>query len=263
MASPEQRLRDLEQSDLFSSDFPRRRRLTHAQWAGLSDEERSEARSPHGAAIRRAKNTSALADTIKEIGRDKQESAVPLLAKLWSDCALEPVRIAAGHALRAIGNGEARAALEALIEDADDLSVVLAVRAVFDADPATAFDRFTSYFDPRRVSQPDGRVIPQEVLNSLWRPDGIEWKPDGTGKPRWTLHVPGWFENDERWIDLCVRLRHDINLGAAARAVLRAAKPQHVKDILSRARAKEGPRVVRWHSAASGDLLARVSPRRA
>src|ERR1700682_1044994 len=142
MASPEQRLGALERSELFSPHFTRRRHLTHSQWAGLSEEQRLEARAAQTTAIRRARNTSALVDIVKEIGRAKQESAVALLAKLWSDCALEPVRIAAGHALRAIANREARAALEVLIEDADHFSVFFAVRAVFDADPATAFDCF-------------------------------------------------------------------------------------------------------------------------
>jgi hypothetical protein len=135
MASSEQRLRELERSELFSPDFPRRRHLTHAQWAGLSEEQRLEARAAQTTAIRHARKAWALVDIIKEIGRARQESAVVPLAKLWSDCALEPVRIAAGHALRAIGNREGRAALEALIEDADHFSVFFAVRAVFDADP--------------------------------------------------------------------------------------------------------------------------------
>jgi hypothetical protein len=228
--------------------------LTHAQWAGLSEQQRLEARAAQTTAIRRAKNASALVDIVKEIGRARQESAVALLAKLWSDCALEPVRIAAGHALRATGNREARAALEALIEDADHLSVFFAVRAVFDADPATAFDRFALYFDPRRVSQPGGQVIPQEVLRTF----GPDWNSDqGKGRPGWTMEEPRWFEEDERWMRLCVRLRHDAYLGRAARTVLRLAEPERVKDMLSRARAREGPRMVRWHSAASGDLLAR------
>jgi hypothetical protein len=54
MASPEQRLRELERSELFSSNFPRRRHLTRAQWAGLSEEQRREARAAQTTAIRRA-----------------------------------------------------------------------------------------------------------------------------------------------------------------------------------------------------------------
>jgi hypothetical protein len=167
MASSEKSLRELESSELFAIDFPQRRQLTHAQWATMSDDERRDAGSAATIAIRRARNTRALVDTIKEIGSASQTSAVPVLAKLWSNCALIPVRYAAGHALRSIGTHEARSALEAMIEDADHLSVFLAVRAVFDANPRTAFDRLAPYFEPRRVRQPGGCKIPQEVLRTF------------------------------------------------------------------------------------------------
>jgi hypothetical protein len=104
------------------------------------------------------------------------------------------------------------------------------------------------------VSQPGGQVIPQEVLRTF----AADWDSDeGKGQRGWTMGEPRWFEEDERWMGLCVRLRHDAYLGRAAREVLRLAEPERVKDMLSRARATEVPRTVRWHSAASGDLLAR------
>jgi hypothetical protein len=254
MASPARRLQELQRSEVFAADFPRRRHLTHAEWAGLSEEERLEAQSPQTAAIRRAKDYRPLVDLISDIGKARQESAVPLLAKLWSDCALVPARIATGHALRAIGNREARAALLSLIEDSDHLSVFLAVRSVFDEDPASAFDRFAPYFDKRRVGAPGGPVIPVEVLRTfgpLWR------KQRGPGEPHWTMAEPGWFAEDERWMDLCVRLRHDGHLGRAARTVLRLVDASRVRTRLSLARVQEGPRWVRSRSTASGDLLAR------
>jgi hypothetical protein len=80
--------------------------VTHAEWAGLSEDERLAARSPQTAAIRRAGDHRALVDLISEFGKARQEGAV-LLARLWSDCALVPARIATGHALRAIGSSEA------------------------------------------------------------------------------------------------------------------------------------------------------------
>jgi HEAT repeat protein len=254
MATPEQRLLELKRSELLSSDFPKRQHLTHAQWACLSDEQRIESRSAQTTAIRRAQNTSVLVNVIKEISGSKQQSAVPLLATLWSDCALEPVRQAAGHALRNIGSREARTALESLIEDADHLSVFLAIQAVFDSDPATAFDRFGPYFDPQRVSQPGGNVIPYEVLGTF----GPVWNARTvTRESHWVMKEPRWFQQDERWMDLCVRLRRDKHLGHAARAVLRLVEPDRVRAKLSHARVQEGSRNVRRQSAAAGDLLAR------
>jgi hypothetical protein len=222
--------------------------LTHAQRALLTDEERSKAREPSGMAIRRAKHTGLLRDIVVEIGEAKQESAVPILAQLWSDCALEPVRTAAGHALRAIGTPAARAALEALIEDADHLSVFLAVRAVFDTDPDLAFDRFAPYFDPQQVRQPGGEVIPEQVLGTF----GPE-----TRSGRGEMSNAHWFAQDQRWLDLCVSLRRDTHLGRSARNVLCLVEPDTVKAKLSEARLLEGPRVARPHSAGRGDLLAR------
>jgi hypothetical protein len=254
MASSEKNLRELEGSKLLAPDFPRRRLVTHAQWAAMSDGERRDAGSAARIAIRRASNSRALVDAIKEIGSARQTSAVPVLAKLWSDCALLPVRQAAGHALRSIGTEAARSALEAMIEDADHLSVFLAVRAVFDANPSTAFDRLAGYFDPQRIGQPGGCKIPQEVLgtfgpawNSARKPKGVEW----------IMGEQHWFGADQRWMELCVRLRRDVHLGRSARAVLRVADKDRVRTTLSQARAQEGPRMLRSHGAASGDLVAR------
>ncbi len=253
MASSEKRLRELERSELFAPDFPQRRQVTHAQWAAMSDDERREAGSAARAAIRRADNTRALVDVIKEIGNAKQSSAVPVLAKLWSTCALAPVRYAAGHALRSIGTEEARSALEAMIEDSDHLSVFLAVRTVFDANPRTAFERLAPHFDQQRVCRPGGSTIPEEVLKTF----GPVWTVRAVEGPGWIMGESRWFDEDQRWMSLCIRLRRDMHLGRSARAVLRVADADRVKAVLSQARAQEGASVIRWHSATSGDLLAR------
>ena len=65
--------------------------------------------------IGHAKNAWALADVSHQLGKAKYTAAVPLQAELWANCALQPVRSAAGHALRAIGTPEARRALLDLI----------------------------------------------------------------------------------------------------------------------------------------------------
>jgi hypothetical protein len=247
------KLQELERSELFSPAFPRRQRLTHEEWAALSAEERSKTLSPKLTAVRRIKNSGTLVDIVKLMGTAKYEPAVPVLSRLWKDCALMPVRYAAGHALRAIGSTHARAALAEQLEDSDDLSVFLAVRAVFDADPAAAFDQFSCYFDLRRVLRPGGRVIPEEVLRTF----GREWKPHEKIGGHWIMGAPHWFAADPRWMELCLRLRLDPQLGRAAREVLRLADPERVKEMLSQAREKEQPRTIRWRSTASGDLVTR------
>jgi hypothetical protein len=97
----------LKKSILFSADFPKRRRLSHAEWAGLGEEERARSHEPGLITIRRVKNAWDLADAVNQLGKAKHTAAVPLLADLWANCALVPVRDAAGHALRAIGTLEA------------------------------------------------------------------------------------------------------------------------------------------------------------
>src|ERR1700678_1510641 len=112
----------LKKSVLFSAGFPKRLRRSHSECAGLDEEERARPHEPGLIAIRRVQNARDLADAVEQLGKAKYAAAMPLLAELWADCGLEPVRSAAGHALRPIGTPEARRALLDLIEDSDHLS---------------------------------------------------------------------------------------------------------------------------------------------
>ncbi len=247
----------LKKSVLFSADFPKRWRSSHAECAGLDEKEHARALEPDLIAIRRMKNARDLADAVKQLGTAKHAAAVPLLAELWADCALQPVRTAAGHALRTIATPEARRALLDLVEDSDHLSVYLAVAAVFDEDSATAFDRLMHYFEPGRVAQPGGAVIPNAVL-ATFAPGSFVVGHDGELTPQWAdSRAPIWLRQDPRWVRLFVALRHDKQLGPTARTVLKYADPDLVGPALKEAQAREGPRAVRPTTKAAGDLLAR------
>ncbi len=247
----------LKKSVLFSADFPRRGRHSHAEWAGLGEEKHTRSHEPGLIAIRRAKNAWDLADAVNQLGGAKYTAAVPLLAELWAGCALQPVRNAAGHALCAIGTPEARQALLGLIEDSDHLSVFLAVAAVFDDDAATAFDRFSHYFESSRVEQPGGSMIPNALL-ATFAPSSFAAERSGELTPQWAdSRAPSWLRQDPRWVRLCVALRNDKQLGRNARSVLRYADPDLVGPALEEAQAREGPRVIRPATKAAGDLLAR------
>ena len=247
----------LKKSALFSGDFPTRGQHSHAEWARLCEEEHARSHEPGLVAIRRVKNAWDLADAVNQLGKAKHTAAVPLLGELWANCALQPVRNAAGHALRAIGTPEARRALLDLIEDADHLSVYMAVAAVFDEDAATAFDRFSHYFDPGLIAQPGGAVIPNAVL-ATFSPRGFAAGNNGELTPEWAdSRAPSWLRQDLRWVRLCVALRHDKQLGNTARAVLRYADPSLVAPALDEAQAREGPRIIRRATTAAGDLLDR------
>jgi hypothetical protein len=250
------RLRKLKGSVLFAPDFPKRARFTHAQWIALDADAQRASHEPSLVAIRRVKRYQELAGLVSELGRAKVAEAVPVLAMLWSDCALQPVRTAAGHALRHIGTAEAREALVALIEDADHLSVFMGVRALFDADPATAFERCAAYFDPDRIAQPGGVVIPAEILRTF-APSSLVSK-QGAMVPQWTEpRAPQWLRDDPRWLRLCVDLRRDSALGDVARDVLRHADPQQVTAAIAAAQLREKPQTIRATSRAAGDLVSR------
>ena len=257
MAEPHHGLAMLKKSVLFSADFPRRRRHSHPEWAGLGEEEHARSHELGLTGIRQVKNAWELADAVNQLGKAKHTAAVPLLAELWADCALQPVRNAAGHALRAIGIPGARRALLDLIEDSDHLSVYLAVAAVFDEDAATAFDRFSHYFEPGRVAQPGGAVIPNAVLGTF-APGSFAAGRNGELTPQWAdSRAPFWLRQDRRWVRPCVALRRDKQLGHTARSVLSYADPELVGPALEEGLAREGPRVVLPATKAAGDLLAR------
>jgi hypothetical protein len=112
--------------------------------------------------------------------------------------------------------------------------------------------RLIPYFDAERVRQPGGAAIPAQVLSVFWPSSSSR---DG---PQWTeSRAPQWLRADHRWIDLCVRLRHDEILGWHARNVLRYLEPEFFEPALAAAVRKEGPRVTRPRTHAFRDLVAR------
>jgi HEAT repeat protein len=132
--------------------------------ARLTDDERSIAARAASRAIERSPNRQVLIDIVHRLGRVRYEDAVPTLAGIWRNCALVPLRTAAGHALREIGSKDARTALIDLIEDSDWFSAYMAIRAIFDTSPSTAYDALIPYFDAERVRQPGGVTIPGRAL---------------------------------------------------------------------------------------------------
>jgi hypothetical protein len=241
---------------LFSEDFPRRWRLSQEEWARLGEDGRGRSHEPSLFAIRRATNTWELVDVVNQLGKSKHSAAVPLLADLWANSALQPLRNAAGHALRGIGTPQARQALLDLIDDSDNLSVYLAVATVFDDNPAKAFDFFSHYFERSRVAQPGGAVVPNAVL-ATFAPSSFAAGHHGELTPQWAdSRAPSWLGQDMRWVRMCVVLRHDKLLGHTARTVLRYADPELVGPALDEAQGREESPVVRRATRATGDLVA-------
>lgn len=251
-SSTDQLVKKLKESGIFAPDFPQRKDLTHAEWAVATELQQNELSKPKLAAIQKAKNFREIEAVVKELADPKHASAVPVLSQLWKSCALEPVRVAVGHSLRRIGTADARAALIDQIEVSDHFSLYMGVRALFDENPSTAFERCAVYFSSERLLQPGGVVIPNEILRTFgpvaFSAKGPEWSD-----PR----APGWLREDRRWLDLCVSLRKSQQLGDIARHVLRYADTEGVEDALKEALKRETPYLINVSTAASGDLLAR------
>ncbi|KVX88201.1 SMI1/KNR4 family protein [Burkholderia ubonensis] len=243
-------LAELRASPLFAPDFPKRAAHSIADWARLPEEERRKLDHASDDAMRRVRAVyRPWEDGVRTLGALRYTPAIPLLAQLWRDCALTPVRNSAGHALLAMDNPASCDVLEALITDRDALSIHLGVRAVFRRDPVAAFDRFAPLF-----AEPDiaAATIGQQVL-SLFVPS--MFIADGT--KRWTeSDAPLWLEQDSRWLALCAGLCQDERYGDAARATLQHAAPDRALPALEAARAKRPPPPTPATRAA-GDLVTR------
>jgi len=107
-------LEELQASILFAADFPRRITYTHAEYLELLNARivgdvrapgsRPSSVAPRSGAPSRGPRRSARAGSATS-------RPFPLLARLWKDCALNPVWSGAGHALFKIATPEAMAAL--------------------------------------------------------------------------------------------------------------------------------------------------------
>ena len=248
------KLEQLLSSVLLLPNFPKRTRFTHAEWAGMSNQARSTSRSPHSEAIKRVKDFRDWTALVQALGKAQFAPAVPALTQLWNDCALVPVRIAAGHALRSIGTPEARKTLIDQIEDSE--SSYLAIVAIFEEGPQLAYDRLSVYFDPARMKEPGGTAIPEDILQ-VFAPSSFTYD-DKKRVPRWTEpRSPQWLLADPRWLPLCTSFRRDKKLGYYTRSTLKYADPSKVRAALDQALANEGPRIIQVITQSTGDLVSR------
>lgn len=206
----------LEASGLFAEGVPLRRRVTHAEQAALTVDEVNAEHARGREAVALVPDWAELAEHVRAVGEARCEAAVPLLGRIWRECLISPVRVQAGHALRAIGCADARAALIAMIDDAEHLSVFLAMRAIFDGDVMRAFDQLAPYFVEERNERAGGEVIPRAVLASFAPSSGA-----GEGKRFTDACVATLFRDDPRWAALCTSLKEHPRFGKAARAALR------------------------------------------
>ena len=183
----------LRASNLFRPDLPRR------------DEPNAGVK-----AIALVPDWRSLQGEIRALATSTEAGAVAVLAEIWQACPVSPLRIAAGHALLDRDSDEARAVLEAGIEDSDDVTSQLAVRAYFQhEDP---FDRLEPFFRGRSSAR-------AAVLRCL-RPVALRGP---SMEPVWIANVARYLTSNPRWLELAARLCRDFEIGSSARRVLRSA----------------------------------------
>ncbi len=254
MANSEaQVLQELQEAISSLPHAPKSMQHKREERASLSRRARPTSPAERAAIEAEAKSYAPLRDMIRKLGEARYEPAIPLLARIWCEHIHRPLRVDAGHALFAMKSGEARSALESMIEDDDHLSRFLGVRAVFERDPDRAYD----HFEPRfRDTRSGSRAAALQAL-ALFVPTRVSYI-EGRRTLRWVeVRAPSWLKQDPRWLDLCARLRkHDV-FGRTARSVLRHADPGDTAASLRRVRLTEPPTRTERRTKRAENLLDR------
>lgn len=207
-------------------------RPTLPEWERLTAEERSALNEPQIEAIRSLSRgeQDELWRLIRAAGRSHDPSAVPVLAEIWRSCPASPIRDAAGHALLAIRSSEATAILWETRTDWDRTRAHFAVRARLVADPTDGVALAEQLLAEADGGDPTAARLLDELLRLL--------APSSFGaddKQGWTEpDAVEWLRDDERWLDLAVRLRSHPRFGGAARHVLRYRPQDQVRRALAR-----------------------------
>jgi hypothetical protein len=233
-------------------DLGSRARVSIEQWSRLGAGEAKAYQDVSISAVRSVADRRAVADQVRALGRLRCESAVPTLIGLWERCPVQPVAVAAAHALFGIGTIEARDVLRKGIHDHEYLGRFMALKVMF-TDEGTAWDNVSHLFADECLAVPAGRIAAAEALSFLsprsFSRSGPEWHSD---------ELRDLVSRDCRWLDLCVGLRDHEILGLQARQVLTYADPAVTGPALDAARAVRAakPRPAARQLRA-GDLIAR------
>jgi hypothetical protein len=194
-------------------------RASFERWSSLTAGEVKAYQDKNISAVRGVADWRSVADQVRELGRLRYEPAVPTLIRLWEECPVNPVAVAAAHALFGIGTAEARAALRHGIHDHEHPARFMALKVMF-TDDGTAWDNVGHLFSGECLATTAGLTAAAEALGLLspqsFSRSGPEWHSE---------ELRDLVSQDRRWLDLCVGLRDHEVLGHQARQVLRYADP--------------------------------------
>ncbi|AGJ58869.1 hypothetical protein ACFWX5_24335 [[Kitasatospora] papulosa] len=235
-------------------DLGIRARLSVEQRSSLTADEAKAYQDVSLSAVRSVAGGRAVSNQIRALGRLRYEPSVSTLIGLWEQCPVQPVAVAAAHALFEIGTAEARDTLRKGIHDHEHLGRFMALKVMF-TDEGAAWDNVSHLFADECLTAAPGQIAAVEALGLL-----SPWSFSQSG-PEWhSEDLRNLVARDRRWLDLCVGLRDHEVLGGQAREVLKYADPAVTGPALDAARAARAtqPRSGRplWRA---GDLVARYA----
>ena len=194
---------------------------THAAWQALSEKDRKELdeRADKAAAVYPFADVSVASSLMEYLGKKRFAAALPLIEQLYAEHPSKKLRLAAGHALVALGDRSGLDLLTALGDSGDDWRQWFAVKSTIVQDPASAVERLggeTLQRDEGRERV--GRAF--EILNL-----DADAKAKSGGEPLVLA--------DRRWLDVAARWVRDRGpLGEAADRVLRRFPAEDVKQAM-------------------------------
>jgi hypothetical protein len=232
---PAQQLAWLARHPVVEGGLPPYRRVSLVHWRQMGPEAHERHVESGLAALRAVPDFRDVVDVVRALGRAGHAPAVPLLARLWTGCPVEPVRIAAGHALFDAECPEADAALLATADDQDVLCAHLAAKAVLRRGPAAeAFERYARHEEAARRGEALAVQHLRAALEVL-APGGRRMS-EGRWLPVYAHpEAPAWLRAEPRWGELAAGLCTHPTLGPAARAVLEELSPEARATALARA----------------------------
>jgi HEAT repeat protein len=191
--------------------FAVRPRPTLAEWRALSDDERRALAElqPKGRASPELERATT---AVRVLGERQATEAVELLVRLFDAHPDDRLRYACAHALAALNDARAAAALDRRWSDADDTVASIAIGAALSRDLATAWQRFAPHVEP--VLAGTASLDDEQIVATLLH------RCHGGSTPR--RLDPDPLVVEPRFVDLAARLRRHPQIGSTARRVLDA-----------------------------------------
>ena len=210
--------------------FAVRPRPDLAQWRTLShaDQQALLAMQPAGAPTGELQRAQA---AISALGARADQDSIELILRIFESHPDDRLRIRCAHALATSADPRASAALDRRWADADSSISTIAVRAGVMRAVDTAFRRFEPHLSA--ITERVGTPVDAAIVSTLF------YVLHGGMSPRKFPAGSDPLAIEPRFVELAAQLRHDDQVGEAARKLLEVVSREHVVSLIER-----HPRVV-------------------